>query len=707
MKIGNFLIAVLFTLFATAQNELDFDMDATSARLGGYSDITYIITNNSSSNITNITINHPDAVVNSFVLNPSTLSPSASATASGRIAISGNRVNGMIPFLGGTQATVTGTMNSTTITELSDGNDTQGNRVDDGYSNYFISEPQNYGVIYVDDNLNSSYDPDSDRIIPGVTINVADDIGNQAILQTNETGWWYLPDGILFTENLAVIDRSSLPAPFTNYQPIDGGVPFSLELTLASQFVYENGFVPNSNIGTLQAGAFLDTNNNGTRESNEINVPHVDFEFISNNDPTTSAVINNGTGNAVFKLDFSPGNQLNDITATMGNNNGFFTVNTSFFDDITTTRGSTTVLDFAVSEVSSSNRDTSVYLANFISPNPGFESVVSIIIDNINTGTASGTFQFNLDPRAGIVSLFDSNGTDLLLNGTATLNASASSLSMSYSLNDFDQNRFYVLLSTPINGVQIGDTFTHMASINPTSIDNDASNNTATLNVDVVASYDPNDVTEARGEIIPINTFSNTDYLEYTIRFQNLGTASAQFVRVLSTLDPQLDPATFEMMTASHNFTYTKNANDLDWFFDNIQLAPEVNNPEASNGFIRYRIKPLPGFAAGDLIAASANIFFDYNAPVITETWLTSFDVPASLSDIKAGAVYPIPLKGNTLFFENIATGKAQLYSLDGKEVWRGEIANSQLILNAIDSGFYILKVNSEGNVDSIKLLKE
>jgi hypothetical protein len=222
-----------------------------------------------------------------------------------------------------------------------------------------------------------------------------------------------------------------------------------------------------------------------------------------------------------------------------------------------------------------------------------------------------------------------------------------------------------------------------------------------------VASYDPNDVTEIRGEIIPINTFSNSDYLEYTIRFQNLGTASAQFVRVLSTLDPQLDPATFEMITASHNFTYTKNANDLDWFFDNIQLAAEVNDPEGSNGFIRYKIKPLPGYAVGDVIAASASIFFDYNAPVITETWLTTFDVPASLSDVRLGAVYPIPLKGNTLFFENIVSGKAQLYSLDGKEVWRGDISNSQLTLNAIDSGFYILKVTSKGKVASIKLLKE
>ena len=358
-----------------------------------------------------------------------------------------------------------------------------------------------------------------------------------------------------------------------------------------------------------------------------------------------------------------------------------------------------------MTEVSLSNRDTAVYLINSRAPNPGFNSKTTFIIDNNLNGTATGTLQFNNDQRSTIIGIFDVNNTNLLTNGTATLNTGG--FTIPYNINSFGQQRFSVFKSTPITGVQLGDTFTHTAAITPTSIDNDSSNNTATLNVDVVASYDPNDVTEIRGEIIPINTFSNSDYLEYTIRFQNLGTASAQFVRVLSTLDPQLDPATFEMITASHNFTYTKNANDLDWFFDNIQLAAEVNDPEASNGFIRYRIKPLPGFAVGDLIAASASIFFDYNPPVITETWLTTFDIPASLSDVRLGAVYPIPLKGNSLCFENIVSGKAQLYSLDGKEVWSGDIANSQLTLNAIDSGFYILKVTSEGKVASIKLLKE
>jgi hypothetical protein len=709
MKICNFLIALLFTLFATAQNELDFDMDVSTGTVGGYINITYTITNISTDPISNLVIDHPDAVINSFTPTPSTLTPGASLTATGKIAI-GEEGASLGVIFGSTQASINGLLNGNSITELSDGQGPNGFRVEDGPSFYQAFEPHRYGVIYIDVDLNGRYDFGIDNTIVGAVINIGDQNGNTFSVSTNETGWWNadIPPNFINTAGdfIGIVDQNSFPIAMTNYPLVTGTSPFPLAFPLAASIQYEHGYADgNTNFGLMRATAFLDENNNGSRDATEIDVPYTNFEFIANNDPTTSIILNNGTGLPVVKSDRDPGTQLNDINATLGRFNNFYNIATSSFDDIMTTNGVTTELEFAVIENSTSNRDTAVYLASNTPPNPGFDSVASIVIDNTLNGVATGTLQFTNDSRATILSVIDRNSTDLLTNGTAT--TIAGSFTIPYNINNFGQQRFRVNMSTPINGVQIGDTFTHMASINPTSIDNDASNNTATLNVDVVASYDPNDVTEARGEIIPINTFSNTDYLEYTIRFQNLGTASAQFVRVLSTLDPQLDPATFEMITTSHNITYTKNASDLDWFFDDIQLAPEVNDPEASNGFIRYRIKPLPGFAVGDLIAASASIFFDYNPPVITETWLTTFDVPASLDDIKIGAIYPIPLKGNTLFFENIATGKAQLYSLDGKEVWSGDISNSQLTLNAIDSGFYILKVTSEGKVASIKLLKE
>ncbi|WP_438962969.1 T9SS type A sorting domain-containing protein, partial [Nonlabens sp.] len=276
--------------------------------------------------------------------------------------------------------------------------------------------------------------------------------------------------------------------------------------------------------------------------------------------------------------------------------------------------------------------------------------------------------------------------------------------SIPYSLNDFERQYYLITMSTPVTGVQMGDTFTHNVTINPSSTDLSATNNMDSIDVDVVASYDPNDVTEIRGPIILVNEFSSSDYLEYTIRFQNMGSAAAQFVRILSDLHPLLDDSTFEILTASHPYSYEKNGRSLDFFFDDIQLPPEATDPEGSNGFIKYRIKPI-SYAVGDVIRASAAIYFDYNAPVFTEIWTTTFNAPASVNDILPIAIYPNPLQGNVLHLKNINQGDAVLYALDGREIWNGAIKNSKIKFNDLNSGIYLLKIESQEQSVALKLV--
>ncbi|MGJ8685704.1 MAG: T9SS type A sorting domain-containing protein [Nonlabens sp.] len=699
------IFALFISFFSIAQNDLEFQLDAGYGPKGGYTDLTYTVTNISQNTISNLVITHPDAVTTSFTLSPSTLAPGATATATGRKAISGNA-----SILGSTQATVTGAMNGVTITEQSDGLDAQGNRIPDGVSTYFISTPQSYGVIYVDVDLDSAYTPNVDTIIPGAVINAVNSDGLTIQVITNETGWWYIDPFSLgtFTDDfIAVIDQNSFPTGISNYQLVDGTSPFQLALTLAHQFEYRNGYSDGStNFGLMKATAFLDENANGTREASESQMPFIKFEFIADNDPTTSTTIFNGNGVPVLKSDLNPGIQLNDVNANLFQHSNFFTINTSNFDDITTTAGVTTDLEFAVTEVSASNRDAGVNLTNIISPNPGFDSKVSLVIYNVLNGAATGMVDFTNDPNASIITIEDVNGVDLIANGTATLTSTG--FSMSYNLSNFAIERYTVIMTTPTTGIQIGDTFTHTAMITPSSLDNNSNNNVANFNVDVVGSYDPNDMTEARGPNIPINTFSNSDYLEYTIRFQNLGTASAQFVRILSTLNNKLDMSTFEMITASHNYTYSiNNGNELDWFFDDIQLTAESLDENGSHGFIRYRIKPLPGYAVGDVIGASAGIYFDYNLPVITEYWTTTFNAPASINDVQQISFYPNPLEGNTIYLKDIANGTFRIYALDGKELSTGVINDSKIILNNIKPGLYFLNIKSGGENSVLKFYKQ
>ncbi|WP_438963057.1 hypothetical protein, partial [Nonlabens sp.] len=319
MKIVNFIFSLLCCCIMSAQ--LDFDMDVSSGPIGGYADVTYTITNLSPTDTyTNVTITHPDALIPSIVLSPSTLGPGIQVTQTGRIAISGDHYNAIGLFI--TQASLTAMINGTMITELSDGNDSQGNRVDDGDSVYFGSESPSYGVIYIDNDVNGQYDPAIDSAIPNVSINLYDNAGNTDVIYTNEKGWWYFDNSFLmnnsntgsFYDYGAIIDVNSFPNPTNSYQLVDGVSPFVPNGTFAFNFRMSHGYSDGpGNLGYLEASAYLDVNANGQRDASEINMPYTSFEFIADNDPSTSRTFYQGTSGSVIKSDLNPGVQLNDV----------------------------------------------------------------------------------------------------------------------------------------------------------------------------------------------------------------------------------------------------------------------------------------------------------------------------------------------------------------------------------------------------------
>jgi hypothetical protein len=55
-----------------------------------------------------------------------------------------------------------------------------------------------------------------------------------------------------------------------------------------------------------------------------------------------------------------------------------------------------------------------------------------------------------------------------------------------------------------------------------------------------------------------------------------------------------------------------------------------INEP-ASHGWLMYRIKLKDNLALGTQITNTASIYFDYNAPVVTNTTLNTFDLVASV----------------------------------------------------------------------------
>ena len=140
-------------------------------------------------------------------------------------------------------------------------------------------------------------------------------------------------------------------------------------------------------------------------------------------------------------------------------------------------------------------------------------------------------------------------------------------------------------------------------------------------------SYDPNDIKVNLNSIEPGFTAQDTATLKYTIRFQNTGNDTAYKVVVTDTVDPLLDISTLQLGVSSHNYSFAVLEGDVfEWTFDNINLVDSTTNLEKSQGFLTFRIHPKSEMQLGDDVAQTANIYFDLNPPVITNTEVTEME---------------------------------------------------------------------------------
>jgi uncharacterized repeat protein (TIGR01451 family) len=192
---------------------------------------------------------------------------------------------------------------------------------------------------------------------------------------------------------------------------------------------------------------------------------------------------------------------------------------------------------------------------------------------------------------------------------------------LTYSITDFgaisyDSTFDFNLLidTTAVLGSQI------CISVNVTTAfaELNYSNNLLSRCFTVIGSYDPNDKAVYPQRIMEVNS---DRWLNYTIRFQNTGTAEAENIYITDTLSNMLDISTFTMLSYSHEpFVQLYNDGLLKFNFPNINLPDSNSNEPESHGYIQYKIRAKDSLVVGSTIDNTANIFFDFNAPVITNT---------------------------------------------------------------------------------------
>ena len=257
----------------------------------------------------------------------------------------------------------------------------------------------------------------------------------------------------------------------------------------------------------------------------------------------------------------------------------------------------------------------------------------------------------------------------------------------------------------PVNN---GDILVYNSDIVSSQADETPVDNHSTLNQTVVGSYDPNDKTVVEG--FQLNESHTDDYLHYIIRFQNTGTAAAQNIVVKDMLSNKLDWSTLEMVSSSHPYRSTLTVgNKLEVFYENINLPAESNNEPASHGYIAFKVKPISSFGLGDTIENTANIYFDFNFPVVTNT-VSSTVVALGNSNYNAGklfTLYPNPTSAviNIAVSNNQLITKTTINNLLGQTIMTVE-NESTLDISSLTKGTYFITVQTDSGKETQKIIK-
>jgi hypothetical protein len=151
----------------------------------------------------------------------------------------------------------------------------------------------------------------------------------------------------------------------------------------------------------------------------------------------------------------------------------------------------------------------------------------------------------------------------------------------------------------------------------------------ATECLPITDSFDPNDKQVLPAGVQAPHYTAPAAPLRYTIRFQNTGTDYAEQVVVVDTLASHLDVGTLRLEGASHPYKFSvsgKGKAVLTWTFANIHLPDSTRDEKGSHGFIRFTVTPSAGTPLGTRVENFADIFFDYNLPVRTNTVFNTLD---------------------------------------------------------------------------------
>ena len=257
---------------------------------------------------------------------------------------------------------------------------------------------------------------------------------------------------------------------------------------------------------------------------------------------------------------------------------------------------------------------------NRVDFNPGTYREIGIYAGNINEAIYNGHC-FTTSISGSVILNYSGPITFIRSDSSALIPDTILPNHIVWNIADFstidiynDFKLLFLIDSTALSG----EILTFEASIPVITGDLIPSNNDRLLIFVVGTPYDPNfkDVNPS-GSVT-----SSQEWLNYIIHFQNIGTIPAENIYLWDTIDPNLDLNTIQVLDASHNqfMTVFPTNRSVRFQYDDINLPDSTSDEPNSHGWVQYRIKLKPGLPEGTLLHNTAGIYFDLNAPIITNT---------------------------------------------------------------------------------------
>ncbi len=357
---------------------------------------------------------------------------------------------------------------------------------------------------------------------------------------------------------------------------------------------------------------------------------------------------------------------------------------------------------FMMPDTTSPVQDLSISMHTLWNVSPGHTNKINVRYCNEGTINMNGSVEINFDMALNYNYSTPSEDVLDLVTNTATYNFTGLQVGQCRNI--------YMNLTTPAS-LPIWTPVDYNATVYPISGDVTPANNIAYMFDTCSASWDPNDKSVyPEGNM----TVDQKDH-SYHIEFQNEGNAFATLVIVKDDLDDNLDISTLKNVSATHNFVLTiENTDELVFTFNNIHLPPKDVDEPNSKGSIDFTISQKADLPLGTIIQNTAEIYFDFNEPIITNTTVNVIVEKTTaiqeLELLENVSIYPNPSDGVFhISLEDHNDLKAvEVYDVLAKKVFEAnDLSGVKAIVNIKDvsNGIYLLKIITKNGIATERIV--